>query len=106
MRGLGRADDGRCYARPAGDPGEGHLRRLDAELGCHLLHPLDDGEIVRLEIHALGEIVDLGPHGLALLALGHAIAGKKAAGERAPWNDAHAFGPAEWDHLALFLAID
>src|SRR5262245_23487402 len=72
VMGLRCPDDGRSNARPARHPGKRHLGRLDTELARNLLHALGDREILGLEVHALGKIVALGAHGLALLALGHA----------------------------------
>src|SRR5436190_9512478 len=106
MMRLRGADDGRGDPRPARDPGQGDLRRRDAELACDLLHPLGDRKIVALEIHALGEIVVLGAYRLALLALGHRFSAREPPACRLPGDVAHASAPAGGDISGSFSGLD
>src|ERR1700733_4628410 len=100
---LRRADDGRGHARAMQQPCERNLRIRHAALRRDLADALDDVEIAVLVIHRMRELIALGARRLALV-LAPAIAGKEAARQGAPRNDADAFRLAERHHLALLFA--
>src|SRR6185437_6166146 len=73
-----------------------------------LLSDLSDSihnrEVGVLIVKMMCELVSFRAQGFAAI-LRASIAGKKAARQRAPGNNADAFSAAERNHLALFLAV-
>src|SRR5436190_3466429 len=105
MAELGRADDWGGHARLVQQPGERHLRPRDAALAGHLREAVDDVEVLSTAVPLVLERIRFGAPRLAL-ALSRARAGKKAAREGAPRDNADALVDALRDHLALFLAVE
>src|ERR1043165_517660 len=103
---LRRPDDRRRHPRLVQDPGEGDLRRRHAAALRDLDDAVDDVEVALRVIHTVRVVVALRALGRAALPVAAAVAGEKAARERAPGDHADALFDAERDHLALFLAID
>ena len=72
LLGAGHADDGGCNFRPAQDPGQGHLRHGEAEVGGDGLELCDGLEkIVGAEVAACGLHEDI-----------HLVVGGAGAGRR------------------------
>src|SRR3954447_5843313 len=102
---LGGADDRRRHPGLVQEPGEGHLRCRHAACGGDFGNAVDDGEVELRRIEAVSPGVGASAC-RQLLALARAVAGKEAAGERAPGQHGDPLIDALRDHLPLLLAVD
>jgi hypothetical protein len=104
MMRLGCANNGRGDDRLTQQSGERNLRKRNATLARNLTQAVHNStiSIFGLRVHLLSELVGLVAFGVFTLP----GARQSATRQRAPGNDADAFGVAKANHLALLFPIE